>query len=115
MSTADVYRRLSPDRYNSYNIEPLLKALSVNDSIKAASLAANTLEFPVASLHPEINEIKRELSGAGAVSALMTGSGSAVFGLFPDLKKAEAAKERLKNKYPFVCSAATKGCGIEIV
>ncbi|HCS11320.1 MAG TPA: 4-(cytidine 5'-diphospho)-2-C-methyl-D-erythritol kinase, partial [Clostridiales bacterium] len=34
--------------------------------------------------HPEINDIKKLMIDNGAVSSIMTGSGSAVFALFKD-------------------------------
>ena len=48
----------------------------------------NDFEHSVFTLHPEIGDIKEQLYGLGAVYAAMSGSGSAVFGLFhqaPDL------------------------------
>jgi 4-diphosphocytidyl-2-C-methyl-D-erythritol kinase len=42
----------------------------------------NDLEDPVARRHPEISTARRALESAGALAAGMTGSGSAVFGLF---------------------------------
>ena len=48
----------------------------------------NDFEHSVFTLHPEIEEVKERLYGLGAVYAAMSGSGSAVFGLFaeqPDL------------------------------
>jgi 4-diphosphocytidyl-2-C-methyl-D-erythritol kinase len=42
----------------------------------------NDLEALVAEHHPEIGQIAAELKRAGAVHAAMSGSGSAVFGLF---------------------------------
>ncbi len=49
----------------------------------------NDLEPPVARHHPAILRIKQELVDAGAVVASMSGSGSAVFGLFD---RADAAR-----------------------
>ena len=42
----------------------------------------NDLEAPVARRHPEIAAARRAIETAGAEAAAMTGSGSAVFGLF---------------------------------
>jgi len=42
----------------------------------------NDLEPPVVRRHPEIGGLKLALRDAGAVAAAMSGSGSAVFGLF---------------------------------
>ena len=44
----------------------------------------NDLEGVTMGRHPEIAEIKKKLLAAGAVSALMSGSGPTVFGVFPD-------------------------------
>ncbi len=49
----------------------------------------NDFEKPLFEKYPEIGELKNRLYGQGAVYASMTGSGTAVFGLFkkaPDLK-----------------------------
>ena len=43
----------------------------------------NDLQGPVAGRHPAINEMVDALKRAGARAAAMTGSGSAVFGVFP--------------------------------
>lgn len=51
----------------------------------------NDLEAPVAARHPEIARIVRRLGWFGAASASMSGSGSAVFGLFEDEQAARAA------------------------
>ncbi len=42
----------------------------------------NDFEQSVFKLHPEIQQIKNDLYGAGALYAQMSGSGSAVFGIF---------------------------------
>jgi 4-diphosphocytidyl-2-C-methyl-D-erythritol kinase len=42
----------------------------------------NDLEPPVVRRHPEIAALRTALRDAGAVAAAMSGSGSAVFGLF---------------------------------
>jgi len=51
----------------------------------------NDLEAPVALRQPEIGRVVRKLREAGAVYAAMSGSGSAVFGLFDARIRAEAA------------------------
>ena len=49
----------------------------------------NDLEIPVVRHHPAIGRIKQSLVDAGAAFAAMSGSGSAVFGLF---ERADAAR-----------------------
>lgn len=59
----------------------------------AASLK-NDLEGPVIRHHPTIARIRQDLIDAGAVTAAMSGSGSAVFGLF---ERAEAARRTARD------------------
>lgn len=55
----------------------------------------NDLEAPVARRFPQIRRTVRELTALGAVYAAMTGSGSAIFGLFGDQMVATAAHAAL--------------------
>ena len=54
----------------------------------------NDLEGPVLQHHPTIGRIRQDLLDAGAVMASMSGSGSAVFGLF---ERAEAARRTARD------------------
>ncbi len=60
----------------------------------------NDLESVVLRFHPEISEIKRRLVEEGALAALMTGSGSAVFGVFDNPGEACRVKEKLSWRWP---------------
>lgn len=64
---------------------------------------------------PEIVDIKREMLRHKALGASMSGSGSAVFALFHSMKKAEACKNSLKEKYNqvFLCEPLKDGARIE--
>lgn len=55
----------------------------------------NDLEPPIASRFPQIRRTARELTDLGAVHAAMSGSGSAVFGVFSDAALAAAAHTAL--------------------
>ena len=55
----------------------------------------NDFERVVFPLYPELREVKRVLDGAGAAYASLSGSGSAVYGLFGSSAKAEAAVAKL--------------------
>ncbi|HNV04372.1 MAG TPA: 4-(cytidine 5'-diphospho)-2-C-methyl-D-erythritol kinase [Vicinamibacterales bacterium] len=57
----------------------------------SALSVGNDLEGPVARRRPEIAAIKQALIAGGARAAAMTGSGSAVFGLFAGEARARAA------------------------
>jgi len=60
-----------------------------------AAQMINDLEAAIARHHPEIDQMKAALRRAGAVAAAMSGSGSAVFGLFQKRREALAASARL--------------------
>ena len=58
----------------------------------------NDLELPAISQLPEIATRKEMLLSMGADAAMMTGSGSAVFGLFQDRARAIACEKALHEK-----------------
>ena len=58
---------------------------------------ANDLQKPVATRHPEIARLVRALRRLGAHSAAMSGSGSAVFGLFGTRPRARRAIRALAS------------------
>jgi 4-diphosphocytidyl-2-C-methyl-D-erythritol kinase len=61
----------------------------------AAGELGNDLQNPVAARHPDIARTVAALASAGASQAAMSGSGSAVFGLFTSRAAAERAARRL--------------------
>ena len=58
---------------------------------------ANDLEAAVIERHPEIGQLKQRFTERGAIVAAMSGSGSAVFGVFPSRTGANAAARALKG------------------
>ena len=56
----------------------------------------NSLEKPVGGAYPRILQLVERLDSAGALGARMTGSGSAVFGIFDDRQKAKKAMSGLR-------------------
>ncbi|MDX1646520.1 MAG: 4-(cytidine 5'-diphospho)-2-C-methyl-D-erythritol kinase [Longimicrobiales bacterium] len=63
----------------------------------------NDFEAVIASRHPEVEASLVGLRSAGASLALLSGSGSACFGLFGDVRQARAAAEALSERlgWPF--------------
>lgn len=76
-----------------FNLRKLLK--TPEDIVR---LLGNDLEGVVSSEYSEIRIMKRMLSSAGAMGAMMTGSGPTVLGIFPEEKKATEAYQQLKKK-----------------
>jgi len=58
----------------------------------------NDLEGGVSKKYPQIQAMKKMLLSAGALGALMTGSGPTVFGVFSVKEDAEKAYEKLNQK-----------------
>jgi 4-diphosphocytidyl-2-C-methyl-D-erythritol kinase len=67
----------------------------------------NDLEAPVIQHHPAVGRIKQSLLDAGAVYAAMSGSGSAVFGLFERLDAARRTAADLSRPGWLVLSTRT--------
>jgi 4-diphosphocytidyl-2-C-methyl-D-erythritol kinase len=65
-------------------IEPVVQAAGRNDLDGLAAGMANDLEGPVERRHPEVGAARDRLLAAGAVGAMMSGSGPTVFGLCRD-------------------------------
>ena len=83
VSTAEAYAWYDEDRAAGMREPRELQILPVPWPTRAAQMI-NDLEPPVVRRHPEIGGLKAALREAGAVAAAMSGSGSAVFGLFRD-------------------------------
>ena len=89
VSTADAYRWFdeAPERDRM----PLSSALFPNVPL------VNDLEGPVADRHPEIGQLKQRFRSRGALMAGMSGSGSAVYGVFTSVRAAHLAARDLKD------------------
>lgn len=79
ISTAEAYASLSPDP-SGKGLRQLLDTIPVEEWKEHIK---NDFETPVFSRYPELAGIKESLYGEGAVYASMSGSGSAVYGIFP--------------------------------
>lgn len=90
VSTAWAYGAL---RLEERPADPDLRSLlerAPQDAEARAALLHNDFEAPVMEAHPGIREVKEAMLQAGAAGALMSGSGSSVFGLFDDEATARA-------------------------
>lgn len=76
----------------------MLKALE-SGSLSAVSGALSNAFAEILQI-PQVEELRRKLCESGALNACMTGSGSAVFGIFDDEVAAKACVESLKREYP---------------
>jgi 4-diphosphocytidyl-2-C-methyl-D-erythritol kinase len=93
VSTAWVYDRLNLGLTNceeNYNVPWFLEDIS-----RIKDFLCNDLEEVTVEAFPEIGFAKRALLEVGAMGSLMSGSGSAVFGLFQTRQQAAEAFEQL--------------------
>lgn len=98
VSTGFVYTNLKADQLAYHpDIDAQADAIRAGDGYAMAELMGNVLETVTIPAYPVIEEIKEEMKRAGALGAMMSGSGPTVFGLFDDAKKARAAYEKLRN------------------
>ena len=77
ISTAEAYSLVKPSKRDT-SLRDLI-SLPVR---QWKDVICNDFEIPLAEKFPEINSIKKKLYDAGALFALLSGSGSAVYGIF---------------------------------
>jgi 4-diphosphocytidyl-2-C-methyl-D-erythritol kinase len=100
--TREVYSNLPPELTNPppAAMMPLtLEAAyrSVSRQSGPPTQVSNDLERPVLARYPLISEIKERITQAGARAALMSGSGSTVFGIFDSAARRDAAHSDLSQ------------------
>lgn len=97
VSTAFAYKNVRP----LLPRHPLMNFSSASevrfDEMKA--FLKNDFEGPIFSAFPEIASIKQNLLEGGAELALMSGSGSSVFGFFKNADTAQAAAQSFSKRY----------------
>ncbi|MGH2545544.1 MAG: 4-(cytidine 5'-diphospho)-2-C-methyl-D-erythritol kinase [Actinomycetota bacterium] len=86
----DAYRWLDEEEGpGGTDPEALLAAITAGELERAGPLLSNDLEAPVAARHPEVGAARDRLLEAGALGAVMVGSGPTVAGLVRDGFQAE--------------------------
>jgi 4-diphosphocytidyl-2-C-methyl-D-erythritol kinase len=96
LSTGTVYAACEPnDIFLAVQGELFRRAHTARQPEQVAALMANDLESAVLALRPEVAERLAALRGAGALRAMVSGSGPTAFGLFSDREAAERAAETI--------------------
>ena len=106
VSTPELFAKLDsrPGRHHP-DTAGILSALGAGDLGGVCRRMYNVFEDVCDRRMRTVAEIKSKLLDAGALGAIMTGTGSAVFGVFTDSAAAEAAVPPLKKEYGFAATA----------
>jgi 4-diphosphocytidyl-2-C-methyl-D-erythritol kinase len=120
VATADAYRWLDAPVLDGS--EPSRKPATLTEAEKIRKLfgfcalswspqvhgLSNDFEKAVFRRHPRLANIKRDLLQKGATEALLAGSGSAVYGVFPSPAKARRAAVGFPDDQTFVCETISR-------
>ena len=100
ISTKYVYEHLKLDEVPDHpDIDGMIGAIKDRDLPGITSRMGNVLEQVTRIHYPCIEEIKECMRSKGAMEALMSGSGSTVFGIFTDRGKAERAADCCRDSF----------------
>lgn len=108
VSTADAYRRLSPGLTIELQQNKIFSFSSQAWPGGDPEAVCNDFEAVVFPQHRRLAALKKRLRRAGAVPALMTGSGSAIFGLFRSGQEASRALVELEDETVFRISLVSR-------
>lgn len=113
MSTPAAYKALD-QKFNSFidhtvaydRLDILTGAQMSSNVIDYCKGLYNIFEVVVENERPCVTEVKKVMFSCGAAGAMMSGSGTAVFGIFNSWDDAESAVTRLKEigAFAFLCS-----------
>jgi 4-diphosphocytidyl-2-C-methyl-D-erythritol kinase len=96
VSTAEAYRAVTPAMYtDGRRAREMAAAVKTRSRASVARSLYNALERAVVPEHAEIGRIVAALSAAGALGALMSGSGATVFGIARSLDHARQIRARV--------------------
>ena len=99
VSTKVVYEALDAKEILKHpDIDALIAGLEQGSLPDIAAAMGNVLEDVTIPLYPVIEDIKNEMKAAGALNAMMSGSGPTVFGLFENKAQARKAQDKIREK-----------------
>lgn len=99
VSTKYVYENLRLEEIRRHpDMEGILRSIEAGDLKGLSGKLENVLERVTGREYPVIGEIELVMKSAGALAAIMSGSGPTVFGIFEERKTAERAMECIREK-----------------
>ena len=110
---------MTADIYNGYDhmwfsdearpdMDKLTEAVRLQDMEGVGSQASNILEKVTIKSVPRITQIRKRMQKGGAVGTQMTGSGTAVWGLFKDPETAQTCAQAFPEKDVYITRLRTK-------
>jgi len=105
ISTAEAYRMLKPqDLTDGAHAQAMAEAIDRKAGLdEIVQHVYNAFARPLTERWPFFGDLKRRLTAAGALAAEITGSGSAVFGLFTAHDEAKRAADALQAEGLWSC------------
>jgi len=99
VSTKYVYENLNQEAITARpNVEGLVSAINRQDLHAIAGHMGNVLETVTTARYPDIERIKELMRQKGALNAMMSGSGSTIFGIFEHKGVVKVACEELRRE-----------------
>ena len=99
VSTKVVYEALDAKEIVDHpDIDGIIRGLETGSLSEIAAHMGNVLEDVTIGMYPVIEKIKDEMKKAGALNAMMSGSGPTVFGIFESRAAARRAQEQIRRK-----------------
>ena len=114
--TREVFGGLVLDGFTHHpNTPGAFEAAQAGDVDALIRCMGNVLEGPAMAKRPQIAQALGELTALGALHARMSGSGSAVFGLFDSQERAAQAALQLRRRYSECYAAQSVSEGVQFV
>ncbi len=111
--TARIYRAYDERSEDSLSsVDPVVDALRVGDAGALARGVGNDLALVTESFVPGVRELREELLGAGALGAAMSGSGTALYGIFATEAEARAVEKSSQASFVTVCEPVARGVSV---
>jgi 4-diphosphocytidyl-2-C-methyl-D-erythritol kinase len=94
-STAEMYGRMTPAMYSDGTATRALVGGLGRSAARVAASLYNGMEAAAATVFPQIAHMRAALLAAGALGALMSGSGPTVFGVARSYEQARQIRSRV--------------------
>lgn len=94
VSTPQAYAEVTPDGTDRPDLRCLVRS---NDPSRWRAALTNDFEAPILQAEPEVASAHEELRRSGAAYTSLSGSGSAVYGVFTSLEAARSAQDEMQT------------------